>query len=378
MDIPPEYNPLSSGHVDMAFCYIDGEWEGGLIPDDGSDPDQDPENERAIGDIVPTDFAPLLIRDKVIPGGARRVTPVGNIDLFGNDFGFIGVGGDSPYWLIPSSGSQQDTVPFLGFAFCADNDCGEYVETDPRVSNTNVRAWITFELLSVDYFGESPTPGEFSVYTRQSNGQFTHWMTTSDGIGSTDKFLTLGHRHGNLAFSQLGLYSVKMQVFCYEGPGMTNKVTSPEVTFRFAVGTYWSKIAEYFPPEYWDQLDVIGSLADPDEDFIPNVIEIATGLNPNLFDADTYDPATEVGLPAPSNVNSGEFIFSDWATTAASQIDVEIESSVNGIDWNALTSGVTSTPLGTDGTREARTWSGQGNGPQLFRIKGTLLPSITY
>jgi hypothetical protein len=366
--LPFNYEPIEEGHVDFTFCYENGLWSMGLIQESGGDP-----GVPAEGTPRDSELAPMLVRDQLFPTGARTTRPSPAI------WSFIGAGSSEPYWTLPESNNLN--VVFAGFSVCDIFDAEPYFESDSRVNSTD--KWTAVTLRNVEYVGKKPGGGKFSMWTTDSFGAPTVWMTTTTGVDATDTYFVVadGHSHPNLSFSALGLYAVTFDLTFYEGPGKTNPNTSPLVTYYFAVGTYWEWLARHFDPTNWFLPNVVGEQADPDHDGVSNLLEYASDLDPTTPDAAAFQPVPGKGLP--STLVSGlvfNLRFPRRISSANSQIQTSVESSTSmaPLSWAPAT--------GTENSQALRTgWETISHQHDLasparlfFRLRVDLLNEISY
>jgi hypothetical protein len=366
--VPVDYGPIDDGHVDFTFCFEDGEWNMGLVHEEGGNP-----NDPADGTPKEAQLAPLIARDQPFSSGSRVLRPASAI------YSFLGVGSGEPYWLFPQSNTAG--VAFPGFAVCDIVDATSYSETDPRINS--VDKWTTVTLKNVEYVGKKPGGGKFALWTTDSFGAPTVWMTTTNGVDATDTYFVVadGHTHPNMSFSALGLYAVTFDLTFYEGPGKTNPNTSPMVTYYFAVGTYWEWLAKHFDPTNWFLPTMVGEQADPDEDGVSNLLEYASDLDPTTPDAAAFQPVTGKGLP--STLVSGQVFnlrFPRRNSSANSQIQTSVESSISmaPLSWAPATGTETSQPLRTGWETISHQHNLASPARLFFRLRVDLLNEISY
>lgn len=121
-------------------------------------------------------------------------------------YDFIGVGAAETYWLLPDT--QIPDRIYLGFGLEEmdpdDPLFAPYAISDPRIAGT--ARWMTISLTGVS------GPGDFSVWQETDDGPLV-WMSSADGIGASDKFLSPfgGHSHMNFAFTATGVYGIDLQ-----------------------------------------------------------------------------------------------------------------------------------------------------------------------
>jgi hypothetical protein len=285
---PPGYEPIDDGHVDFRFCFNGGTWTYGLVWHQAGDPLN---GGPAPGVLRPPELSVLVANDRPYPAGSRIRRPAAPSDDPGR-WDFLGVDEGAAMWFFPQ-GNVGGLWP--GFNVC-DDGCDSYFEEDPRVHATST--WRLLRLTNLRYIGKGN--GHFSQWTSAPNGGVTVWVSSIDGVTGQDAFYIggAGHAHLNTGFSALGLYEASFSMTCFTGPGKTNPVTSPEVPFYYAVGTYWKWISTHFTPDRWWEQSMIGEQDDPDGDGVPNLLEYACGLNPREADAQAYDADLARGLPS--------------------------------------------------------------------------------
>ena len=366
--LPVDYTPIEDGHVDFAFCYEDGIWSIGLIHEEGGDP-----GNPAEGSPIDAVLAPMIAKDQPFSIGSRNTRATSAI------WNFIGVAGGDPYWVFPQGAAAGIVYP--GFSVCDIADATSYHEADPRVASTG--KWTTVTLRQVDYIGKKTGGGKFSMWSEDSFGNPTVWMSTTDGISTSDKYFVQsdGHSHPNVAFSALGLYAVTFDLTFYEGPGKTNPNTSPMVTYYFAVGTYWEWLARHFDPTNWFlQSTMTGEQADPDKDGLPNLIEFACDLDPTTADHREFAAVPGKGTPSISLNGPGiQIQFPQRLASTNPQIITTVESSgsLGSASW-APSSGISAVaPLRTGWETVTHTIS-TAPSAQFLRLSVVLQSEVTY
>ena len=368
--LPIDYNPIIEGHVDFAFCYADGEWEMGLVHEVGGDPNSPADGTPKIGEL-----APMIARDQPFPLGSRNLRPLAPA------WDFLSVNADRPYWFFPES-NWVGVYP--GFNVCDIEDAVSYLETDPRVNASG--QWTTVSLRHVDYRGQLPSGGKFSLWTNDSFGQPTVWMASGqNGIDSSDKYFVLAgdHAHPNMGFSALGLYAVTFDLTFYEGPGKTNPITSPLAVYYFAVGTYWQWIAEHFDPSFWFINGTIGENNDPDRDGIPNLVEYTCDLDPTTPDNTPFSTPLGRGLPTISfEANSTSLLarFPSRLPSENPQTSLLIESSpsLTSASWQPSTGTTTSAPRRSGWETTSHSVAFANPARQFLRVRVSLQTEIPY
>jgi hypothetical protein len=365
---PPGYEPADEGHIDFVFCYVGGVWNTGLVWDSTGNPVH---GGPAVGTFRPAKMVPVVARDQPYAEGSRSRRPAGQ------EWDFLGVAEGEPFWWFPQI---RTGAAWPGFVVCG--DCDPYFEDDPRVMAAST--WKTLDLKRVRYRGRGK--GNYALWSTGTFGELTVWMSTADGgITVQDKFFvsSAGHAHAAMGFSDLGLYEVTYTATCYSGPGKTLPVTSPEVSFYFAVGTYWEWVARHFQPERWWEPVSLES-ADADGDSIPNLVEYGCGLDPRTPDLRTHERGSLggglPGLQLNPVLGWGAFHFVMRAPSSNSQVQAVVESSTVvgaghwnpewsmeeavGGGWGAMAYGFNLPPLGPP--------------DRVFRLSLTLQDNIEY
>lgn len=173
---------FSSGHIDLEAGYEGGALEMGVHAHDG--------------DLE-------LEADKVLfYAGQNCRTARPNSAAFD----FIGVGAGQTYWLLPETESPDKLFLGIGLEELDPNDAAfaPYEPTDTRVAG--MARWMTISLKGVS------GPGAFSAWQDTDDGPKV-WMSTNDGIGSSDLILgSFGsHTHVNYGFTAAGLYGIDLE-----------------------------------------------------------------------------------------------------------------------------------------------------------------------
>jgi len=356
--------PLLSGHIDLRFCYLAGEWEIGVnLEEEG---------------LVPADEIALGAVDRLFPNGSRTVRPASA------SWNFTGVAAAQPLYIFPPN-SWAGVWP--GFSSCS-GSFAAWPQTDPRVTGGGAPVsgpWVGFHLKAVRYRGLGS--GQFASWNTNFAGVPTIWMSTADGgITAQDTFWlgSGGHAHTSTGFSSTGLYAVTLDASGYLGAGQTNPVRSPERTFHYAVGTYWLWLATHFAGSEWFQPDISGESADPDWDGADNLTEYAHGLNPNKPDTGPLTDGTAAGMPAIIRHADGtrEFLFRRRRATTAPQTISEVLTSP-ALDvgaWTVVPLNA-ATVTAVDATWESvrvplGSLSNSTRG--FYTLRTTLLPALAY
>lgn len=139
----------------------------------------------------------------------------------------IGVPPSTDFWWLKNP--QNPATLFGGFSaeeVVPVTQIGSYFESDPRVNAT--ARWIKISLVA------KQGPGDFSVWT-ESGGSPTFWMTTSDGITSTDAAFILagGHIDYNFGFTAAGSYELDFVATAFNA--MLQPIGSEVTTLQFSV-----------------------------------------------------------------------------------------------------------------------------------------------
>jgi len=361
---PPGFEPIEDGHVDFSFCYRDGVWTYGIIWERGGVPVI---ANPAVGPLRPPDNAVLLLKDQPFQPGNRLVRPEGA------EWDFLGSAAHEPFWWIPQNSWNG---LWQGFSFCG--GCATFFEDDPRVNAEG--NWRVVALKNKRYIGKGA--GHYSTWSQGVFGEITVWMKTVDGIDPAQDRYWIGgdHAHPATGFSSLGLYEITIDVTCYDGPGETNPHTSPEVSFYFAVGTYWAWIARNFQPERWWAPGYIGELDDPDGDGISNLMEYACNLNPRVSDRQTFETWTGAGLQQWSAAGSvASFRFLQRRPESNPQITYTVRGTVDpaAAPW-PLTHAPQSPPWDAEWLASDVTVPLAPEVRHFLRLEVELLPRLTY
>ena len=183
--------------------------------------------------------------------GERHLRPSSSV------WDFMGVASGQSVWIYTQ---MDNNYAWLGFA-----------DTQNIFSQA-----LQVQLVGVD----GPARGYFSLYTTSSSV----FMRTNDGISSSDVYARpLNHSHVNWAFSQKGMWRVRMNVRGFIGSGTSNPTTvSPEVPLYFAIGHRAQWRANHFTHATVMHESIAGDLADADGDGVINLLEYAFGGNPNV------------------------------------------------------------------------------------------------
>jgi len=237
----------------------------------------------------------------IVGGSSAKV----NIPANAN-YAFLGAVG-APVWILPQS--QNTSLPYLGIS-AEDIPIGAF--TDPmQLEVVSVEGPGNFFAWSVSGAGQPPT-----IKMIVTNG------VVAPGYNHADVFIG-SHEHNNWAFSTNGLYHV---TFRANGQflGATTNTIGRDVTWAF-------QILPLRPWEMWVATNWLpatarrtnGTAADPDGDGIPNALEYALGLNPNV--------ASMAGLPTFSLITTnGETYGALTFTRVKAATDMDYLPSVRG------------------------------------------------
>ncbi len=269
------------------------------------------------------------------------------------NYAFLGPAG-TPTWILPQS--QNTALPYLGLSA---EDIPNGVFTDP----------MQMQVVSVE------GPGSFFVWSVSGVGQPpTVKMIVTNGVvapGYDHAAVFIGsHEHNNWAFSTNGLYRV---TFRANGQFLsdTTKTLGRDVAWSF-------QILPLRPWENWISTNWLpatpnstnGPAADPDGDGIPNALEYALGLNPNL--------ASATGRPTFSLVTTnGETYGALTYTRVKVATDVDylpaVRSDLLSGDWATLTNVVSVTDLGATEAVTVRDFvSTATNGTRFYQFRAKL------
>lgn len=236
------------------------------------------------------------------------------------NYAFLGTAG-TPTWILPQS--QNTALPYLGLSA---EDIPDGVFTDP----------MQLQVVSVE------GPGNFFAWSVSGAGQPpTVKMIVTNGVvapGYDHAAVFIGsHEHDNWAFSTNGLYRV---TFRANGQflGETTNTLGRDVAWSF-------QILPLRPWENWISTNWLpatanvtnGPSADPDGDGVPNALEYALGLNPNV--------ASTSGLPRFSlGTDAGETYGALTFTRVKAATDIEylpsVRSDLSSGAWTTLTEAV--------------------------------------
>lgn len=283
----------------------------------------------------------------IVGGSSAKV----NIPANAN-YAFLGAAG-SPVWILPQS--QNTALPYLGLSA---EDIPNGIFDAMQLEVVSVEGPGNFFAWSVSGVGQPPT-----VKMIVTNGvvapSFNHAAVF---IGS--------HEHNNWAFSTNGLYRV---TFRANGQfiGDTTNTLGRDVAWAF-------QILPLRPWENWVSTNWLpatasvtnGPAADPDGDGIPNALEYALGLNPNV--------ASTAGQPTISLVSDAEQMYGAFTFTrvkTATDIDYlpSVRSELSEGAWTTLTNIVSVTDHGATETVTIRDFvSTATNATRFYQFRAKL------
>jgi len=209
------YTVITDQHVDLQIEYVGGTLSGKIQAD----------NE---GNVARDNG---LLHDG--PAGTTSIARPAS-----STWNFLGVSAGQPiyYWAANSVpghiylgfGSNGGTIPGGTFA--------SYYESDARVDD--VAPWTKIALTAMRYHA---APGEsgaanFSLWQTDIFGDAVVWMSTADGITSTDATWLIegGHAHYNWGFTKRGHYELDFKFSGYLS-GSNTFIESTAQTYHFGV-----------------------------------------------------------------------------------------------------------------------------------------------
>lgn len=158
----------------------------------------------------------------------------------GSQWDFLGVAAGQTYYRTPST--NQTGKQYIGFGAeeIAAGSLTSYTISDQRAIDTygaDTAPWITWTLTAATFNGEaitSSSAGQFAMWTGNSSADPV-WVTTTDGIDSSDVFWMqeAGHEHLNMGFSTDGVYEITFVVGAMVDGTM---IYSDPATYTFVVG----------------------------------------------------------------------------------------------------------------------------------------------
>ena len=213
---------VTTEHLDLAFNFIEGEWQATVDVD------------FETGDeFLPSDEVVIF----ALPA-SQTTRPEDAI------WDFMGVPAGEQVWVLPQSRNPEIAWPGFAVDRTDNGTFARYFERDPRIDSE--RDWVKIEL--VDVRGpEGAHFGTYSTIDRQAEVSLGVWMSTADGIAPDDAFWQRegGHSHANFFFTQPGVYEVDLKASGFIDvnanrvfdPGLDVYSESDVSTFYFAVET---------------------------------------------------------------------------------------------------------------------------------------------
>ena len=331
----------ATGHIELALRYktatLSWQWQADWID----------ENLVSRSDSLETLCFPGL---DTTPSslGVRNIRPAAS------KWDFLGVGAGQPVWIFSDSSYTS-----AGFASTQSELTG----------NVNI------SLDSVI----GPAGGVFSMYTGPTP---TIYMQTINGISTTDVFpKPMAHTHVNWAFSQKGLWIVKLKAQGTLSSSGAATTTSATVPLVFAVGDYARWKAARFSLNELSNSSISGDDADPDQDGWNNLMEYALGGNCRVTSAlreSDGQPLAPILLPP--TTPDAPWGFSFFRRKAASGFEytcaVEASSSLAAQTWSTETGSQQIITSNTNWERVSIPVSPpQANGmARFFRLKLSPIP----
>lgn len=210
------FDVFTSGHFDIGAAIDDGEMHPHIHSHTGG------------GTEYEVDEAAFWAKDNHLETRAS-----------GSQWDFIGVSSGQSYYRLPQNNQSGKLYIGFGVEEIDPGSVDSYTISDPRVEaiyGTDPAPFITWQLVSV----VSSTGGAFSVWNGSSSVDPV-WISSADGIGSTDFFAQQagGHDHVNYGFSKAGLYDITFNVATMVG----NNVVEKMATYHFGIGDNYQPVA---------------------------------------------------------------------------------------------------------------------------------------
>ncbi|HVR34308.1 MAG TPA: choice-of-anchor M domain-containing protein [Methylomirabilota bacterium] len=239
----------------------------------------------------------------------------------------FGDAGD-PIWILPQS--QNADLLFLGLS---GDGLPLNVFSEP----------VKLSLLNAE------GPGDFFLWQSGSIGSFDVRINTRDGLTAADNTLVFagGHDHYNWGFTSTGSYHLTFQASGTTQPDGI-PVTSPETTFVFDVLPL--RPYEQWQRAHWPPATALSQMApdsDPDGDGIPNIMEYALALDPNI---PTTDGLPKLVIIGENNDLYAALEFTRVKTATDLAYQVRATDSLNPSSWEPLTHVVSITDHGATET----------------------------
>ncbi|MBL8816975.1 MAG: choice-of-anchor M domain-containing protein [Planctomyces sp.] len=313
---------LTKDHADLGLAFEDGAWDL-HVHVEGEEHAHEEGHEEEHGGI---EYSPDEILIQLGPSSAAPAPE-------SPDFSFLGAAGGSTIYVLPSV--QNPSLPFLGIA------------TEEIPDGTFVGNEISLRLKSVS------GPGFYSLWSTDSFGTPTPYLTSSNGISEADVLLleTGTHSHFDMAFTATGVYAVTFEAFgIIPDGGEGTVVSSGDVTYYFSVNLGLAPVINTTEGEllYTEQS-------------APRIVD----ANPALTDADSSNfEGGQLRADIPIHAHPADELIILHQGTGKNQI---------GVSGDTITLGVTG-----GGTVILGTWTGGTNGePLVVSLTSAATPSTT-